>query len=271
MARDPGSPVTAEPAELAALAIDIAQRVGAVALDGRRRGLTRVSTKSTSTDMVTEYDTLTEASIFAALREARPDDTIVGEEGASHVGSSGITWYVDPIDGTTNFLYDLPTWAVSIGAHDADGHGLVGVVHAPALGETFHATRGGGAFLNGSPIRCNNEVDLTRALVATGFNYSPANRVIQARRIPYIIDKIRDVRRFGAASLDMCFVACGRYDAYYEEHLFPWDISAGSIIATEAGCAIRNIDDLGNAPSAVLVSNPTLSDSIHELLISSNH
>ncbi len=262
--------MTADPDELVALAIDIAHRVGAVALDGRRRGLARVSTKSTSTDMVTEYDTLTESAIFVALREARPNDTIIGEEGASHSGTSGITWYVDPIDGTTNFLYDLPTWAVSIGAHDTDGNGLVGVVHAPALGETFHATRGGGAFLDGSPIRCNTGVDLTQALVATGFNYSPANRVIQAKRIPYIIDKIRDVRRFGAASLDMCFVACGRYDAYYEEHLFPWDISAGAVIATEAGCVVTNIDDLGTAPSAVLVSHPSLNRPILDLLIASN-
>ena len=258
-----------DPHELEELAIGIARRVGAVALEGRRRGLTRVSTKSTSTDMVTEYDTLTEASIVSALREARPNDTIVGEEGASHSGSSGITWYVDPIDGTTNFLYDLPTWAVSIGAHDATG-GLVGVVHAPALGETFHAVRGGGAFLGGSPISCNTDVDLSRALVATGFNYSPANRVTQANRIPYIIDKIRDVRRFGAASLDMCFVACGRYDAYYEEHLFAWDISAGSVIAREAGCVIENIDDLGNAPSAVLVANAQLVGPLHDLLIASN-
>ena len=261
--------MTVDAAELQALAIDIAHRVGAVALEGRRRGLTRVSTKSTSTDMVTEYDTLTEASIVAALREARPHDTIVGEEGANHVGSSGITWFVDPIDGTTNFLYDLPTWAVSLGAHDSDG-GLVGVVHAPALGETFHAIRGAGAFLDGSPVSCNAETDLTRALVATGFNYSPANRVIQAERIPRIIDKIRDIRRFGAASLDMCFVACGRYDAYYEEHLFAWDISAGAVIATEAGCAIENIDHLGNAPSAVLVANPGLIGPIRDLLIFAN-
>jgi myo-inositol-1(or 4)-monophosphatase len=257
------------PAELLALAKDIALRVGEVALQGRRQGLTDVSTKSTSTDMVTEYDKQTEEAIIAALRLARPEDSIVGEEGGGHQGRSGITWYVDPIDGTTNFLYDLPTWTVSIGAHDTDG-GLVGVVFAPALKELFEATRGGGAFLNGQRITCNGETDLRRALIATGFNYSPSNRVIQAHRIPKIIDKIRDIRRFGAASLDMCFVACGRYDAYYEEHLFPWDMAAGAVIATEAGCVLGSIDGGEANPSAVLVSNRFLFPQIQGLLFGAN-
>lgn len=244
MARASGPQVTTGsslPDNLLVLARDLAVRVGDVALAGRRNGLRHVDTKSTPTDMVTEFDRATEADIFATIRRLRPDDSIVGEEGASHDGSSGITWFIDPIDGTTNFLYDLPMWAVSIGAHDAEGP-LCGVVHAPALRETFTAIRGRGARMNDHPIRCGTVTDLAQALIATGFNYSPANRLVQAARFPRIIDKIRDVRRFGAASLDLCFVACGRYDAYFEEHLFPWDLAAGALIAAEAGATLGRLD-----------------------------
>lgn len=254
-----------EPAHLLTLACDIATRVGDTALAGRRRGLNNVETKSTSTDMVTEYDRATEREIVATLRRLRPDDAIVGEEDGTHDGGSGYTWFVDPIDGTTNFLYDLPMWTVSIGLHDPDG-AVCGVVYAPALRETFTALRGRGAHLNGHPISCRTESNLTHALVATGFNYSAANRVIQARRFPRIIDKIRDVRRLGSASLDLCFVACGRYDGYFEEHLFPWDYAAGALIVTEAGGRCETYP-MQTAPSAaVLATNHLLFDEIRNLV-----
>jgi myo-inositol-1(or 4)-monophosphatase len=243
--------------ELLALAANLATRVGDTALAGRRLGLRNVETKSTQTDMVTEYDRATEREIVATLRRLRPDDAIVGEEDGSHDGTSGITWFVDPIDGTTNFLYDLPMWTVSIGAHDANG-ALCGVVYAPALRETFTAVRGGGAFLNGHRIACSDVTDPTRALVGTGFNYSPVNRVIQANRFPRFIDKIRDVRRLGSASLDLCFVACGRYDAYFEEHLYFWDFAAGSLIASEAGARVELLATEGPTAVAVLAANPAL-------------
>jgi len=255
--------------ELVELATTIAHEVGAVALAGRKRGLTEVSTKSTPTDMVTEYDKLTEVSIIAALRAARPDDSIVGEEGGGHVGTSGITWFVDPIDGTTNFLYDLPTWTVSLGAHDAQGE-LAAVVFCPPLRETYTATRGGGAFLNGSAIYCNDVTDIAQCLIATGFNYSPENRLVQAARIPRMIAEIRDIRRLGSASLDLCFVAVGRYDAYYEEHLFPWDLAAGTLIAKESGCTIGSIDGGKILPSAILASSPTVFTQIQDLIRRSN-
>ena len=256
------------PSELLVLARDLAIRVGDTALAGRRRGLNEVDTKSTPTDMVTEYDRSTEAEIVATLRRLRPTDSIVGEEGGGHEGDSGITWYIDPIDGTTNFLYDLPLWAVSIGAHDANG-AMCGVVYAPALREIFTAIRGKGAFLNGHPISCGATTDLSRALIATGFNYSPANRLIQASRIPEFIDKIRDIRRFGAASLDLCFVACGRYDAYFEEHLFPWDTAAGALIATEAGAQVGTPDGKPES-SSILASNSTLFPQIQNLVFPVN-
>jgi myo-inositol-1(or 4)-monophosphatase len=254
--------------ELLVLARDLAIRVGDTALAGRRRGLSEVDTKSTPTDMVTEYDRSTEAEIVSTLRRLRPDDSIVGEEGGGHEGESGITWYIDPIDGTTNFLYDLPMWAVSVGAHDAEG-ALCGVVYAPALRETFTAIRGGGAFLNGHPISCGATADLSRALIATGFNYSPANRLVQSARIPKFIDKIRDIRRFGAASLDLCFVACGRYDAYFEEHLFPWDTAAGALVASEAGARVGSLDDECSS-STILASNPILFPQILEVIFRVN-
>ena len=250
--------------ELLALATTLATRVGDTALAGRRIGLRNVETKSTPTDMVTEYDRATEREIVTTLRRVRPDDAIVGEEDGNHDGTSGITWFVDPIDGTTNFLYDLPMWTVSIGVHDADGK-LCGVVYAPALRETFTAIRGRGAFLNGHSIACSDVTDPTRALVGTGFNYSPANRVVQANRFPHFIDKIRDVRRLGSASLDLCFVACGRYDAYFEEHLYPWDLAAGSLIASEAGAHVETTH--GPTALAVMAANPALFPQIKRILL----
>lgn len=255
--------------DLLVLARDLAIRVGDIALAGRRNGLRHVDTKSTPTDMVTEFDRATEVEIVSTLRRLRPHDAIVGEEGASHDGTSGITWYIDPIDGTTNFLYDLPMWAVSIAACDAEGS-LCGVVHAPALRETFTALRGRGAHLNGRPINCGTVTELSQALVATGFNYSADNRLKQAARFPRMIDKIRDVRRAGAASLDLCFVACGRYDAYFEEHLHPWDIAAGSLVVTEAGGRVGSIDGTEPIPSAILGANPTLFPQIQALIFTAN-
>jgi len=253
--------------DLLTLATTLATRVGDTALAGRKLGLRNVETKSTSTDMVTEFDRATEREIVETLKRLRPDDAIVGEEDGTHSGTSGITWFVDPIDGTTNFLYDLPMWTVSIGAHDANG-ALCGVVYAPALRETFTALRGRGAFLNGHRIACGTVTDPTQALVATGFNYSPANRVIQANRFPRFIDKIRDVRRLGSASLDLCFVACGRYDAYFEEHLYPWDLAAGALIASEAGAHVEVLADEGPTAHAVLAANPQLFPKIKTLLLS---
>jgi len=251
--------------ECLVVAESLAREAGDMAMAGRRRGLSDVATKSTLTDMVTEFDRASETLVVDGLRTRRPQDSIIGEEGAAYTGDSGLTWYVDPIDGTTNFLYDLPMWAVSIGVHDTNGP-LCGVVHAPALRETFTATRGGGAHLNGRTISCGSVVDLTQALVATGFNYSAANRVVQANRLPGIIDKIRDVRRLGAASLDLCFVACGRYDGYFEEHLYPWDFAAASLIVTEAGGEFTTIEAESGLTSGVLAANAGLFGQIRALV-----
>lgn len=255
--------------ELLALASDLARSAGDMALAGRKAGLSNVQTKSTATDMVTEFDRASEVQIVSGLRAARPNDAIVGEEGASVAGTSGITWHIDPIDGTTNFLYDLPAWAVSIGASDKEGP-IAGVVYIPALDELFTATRNGGAFLNGHPIHCNNITDVSQALVCTGFSYSPEQRTIQSRRVAQFIHLIRDIRRAGAAAIDLCYVACGRIDAYFEENLHQWDIAAGILIAHEAGC--RSGDFSGNTarPAEIMTAAPGIFDQLSHLIIAAN-
>ena len=255
--------------ELLLVASELARAAGDMALAGRKAGLQNVQTKSTATDMVTEFDRASEKLIVEGMRERRPLDAIVGEEGASIPGTSGITWYIDPIDGTNNFLYDLPAWAVSIGAEDSNGP-LAGVVYIPSLGEMFSATRGGGAFLNDAPIHGNTISDVSQALVCTGFSYSAEQRTIQAKRVSQFIHQIRDIRRAGAAAIDLCFVACGRIDAYFEENLHQWDIAAGILIAHEAGC--RSGDFSGNAPrpAEILTSAPAIYDQLSQLIMAAS-
>ncbi|TRZ72573.1 MAG: inositol monophosphatase [Actinobacteria bacterium] len=250
-------------------ATTLARQAGAMALEGRRNGLQNVQTKSTATDMVTEFDKASEVMIVQGLESMRPDDAIIGEEGASHSGTSGITWHIDPIDGTTNFLYALPTWAVSIGAVDEQGP-IAGAVYIPALDEMFFATRGGGAFCNGAPIRCNPLDDVSKALVCTGFSYAADQRTLQATRVARFIHQVRDIRRFGAASIDMCFVACGRFDAYFEENLHSWDIAAGDLIAREAGCQTGDFEGNAIRPAQVLVSPPQIFRQLSTLILASS-
>ena len=259
------SRVSDHPDDLLRLATDIARDAAALITEGRRRGLSDVTTKSSSTDMVTEYDRLSEQLIVERLQQARPDDGIVGEEGSDRVGTSGIDWLVDPIDGTTNFLYGLAGFAVSIAARNADG-GLVGVVAVPSTAELFAARRGGGAFCNGAPIRCSRTDGLGRALVATGFSYDPTRRRRQGARVAVLLDQIRDIRRIGAAAPDLCYVASGRVDAYFEEFLNPWDLAAGEVIATEAGCLVSALDGGPVRPGSVLVANPDVFGPLRDLI-----
>lgn len=228
-----------------------------------------VGTKLSDTDMVTKFDRESEAMIIAGLRSQRPNDSIVGEEGGGHRGSSGIEWHVDPIDGTTSFMYGLPTWCVSIGAQDADGS-LVGAVYMPDLDEMFAARRGGGATLNGTSITCSNLTDMSQALVATGFSYTRSQRTVQSRRITEFIDQIRDVRRMGAAAVDICFVACGRLDAYFEENLHSWDVLAAELIAREAGARSGDFSGGPLRPAEVLVSAPGVFDALSTVLVAAS-
>jgi myo-inositol-1(or 4)-monophosphatase len=193
-----------------------------------------VGTKSSQTDMVSEADREAEAAIGEILRAERPDDGLVGEEGADESSASGRRWVVDPLDGTTNYLYGFPAWAVSVALEDGEG-GLAGVVHDPAAGETFRAERDGGAQLNGRPIRVRDHDRLETALIATGFGYDPDVRAGQADLLRRVLPRVRDIRRAGAAALDLCFVAAGRLDGYYERGINHWDYAAGALIVREAG------------------------------------
>lgn len=241
------------------LAEDLAQRAGMLALDGRRRlgrgQAVAQDTKSSPTDPVTEFDRAAEALIVTEIRRQRPDDAIIGEEGADQAGTSGLAWHIDPIDGTVNFVYDLPAWCTSIAVVDADGP-LAGAVYAPVSRELFSAVRGGGATLNGSAIRCSTPSSLATSLIGTGFSYSPEVRGAQARRMTALLPQVRDVRRYGSAALDLCMVACGRLDAYFEEHLNSWDLAAGVLIASEAGASTSDFSDGAASTAAVVAASP---------------
>ena len=261
------APQAADAAALVALAVEAASRAADLLMDRLHEERAEVGTKSTATDMVTEVDRASETLIVETLLGARPDDGVVGEEGASQAGSSGIRWVVDPIDGTTNFLYGYPGFAVSIAAEDEEG-ALAGVVLDPLHGDTFAAARGGGATRNGRAIACRDTGDLAVALVGTGFSYEPDRRRRQAAVLERVLPAVRDIRRQGAASVDLCSVACGRLDAFYERGLGPWDFAAAALLAREAGAVTC---DLGGGPPStdfVLAAPARLVEALRDLLLS---
>jgi myo-inositol-1(or 4)-monophosphatase len=217
--------------------------------------------------MVSELDRASEHLIVSTLLAERPDDGVVGEEGTARAGSSGLRWVIDPLDGTTNYLYDHPGWAVSIAAEDADGV-VAGVVADAVHAEVFTATRGGGARRNGEPIACSPRDDLATALVGTGFGYDAERRRAQGRVVAGLLPHVRDIRRMGAASVDLCSVACGRLDAYFERGLEWWDLAAGALVATEAGAMVSSLDGGPMVPGSVLAATSHIATPLSELLCS---
>jgi myo-inositol-1(or 4)-monophosphatase len=250
--------------ELRALAESIARETGAQLREAFGGDL-RVSVKSTPTDLVSEADHAAEARIRERLAAARPDDAILGEEGGDTGGSSGVRWVVDPLDGTINFLFGVPQWAVSIAAEDADGT-LVGVVYDPIRDELFSAERGGPALLDGREITASGKADPATALVGTGFGYDAEVRRAQATVVARVLPEVRDVRRFGAAAIDLVWTACGRLDAYYEHGLNPWDLAAGALICERAGLVVRALPPVGPSAPGVLVASSSLADALEPLL-----
>ena len=227
------------------VAVDVAERLRTAV----KRTEHITDTKSSPTDLVTETDRATEVFIVERLLAKRPNDGIVGEEGGRHPGTSGVTWIIDPIDGTTNFFYGLAGFNTSIAAA-VDGEVVAGVVADPMRHEVFQATLGGGATCNGESLAVRALDDLSLALIGTGFSYQPERRVAQAEVVAALIGDVRDIRRLGAAALDLCLVAAGRLDGYFETGLQPWDLAAGALIAREAGAVVANLD--GGPPSAHL-------------------
>ncbi len=246
-------------AELLGVALDAARAAGDLLLAraGRAGG---VSSKSSGTDLVSDADRDAEALVIATIRAARPSDGVIAEEGGGGAGASGITWIVDPLDGTTNYLWGLPQWCVSIAAADPEG-GLVGVVHDPIRAETFTATRGGGAHLGDTPLRVAPGRPLHEALVGTGFSYRSAERAVQAGRLTRVLPAVRDVRRLGSAALDLAWVAAGRLDGYYETGLNPWDRAAGELVAREAGARVEDLE-----PGGLIAAPPGLFGPLSDLV-----
>jgi myo-inositol-1(or 4)-monophosphatase len=237
-----------------------------------------VATKSSPTDVVTEADRAAEELIRELIGAARPGDRILGEEGGETGSGDGVRWIVDPLDGTVNYLYGLPDWAVSIAA-EVDGTVVAGAVFVPRRDELYSAGLGGGAWLSwgaldwrgedtGSPARlaCNTGVALDKALVATGFGYEAARRLVQAEVLRAVLPRVRDIRRGGSAAVDLCSVAAGTVDAYYERGVNLWDIAAGSLIAAEAGAQVTGVHGRPPGPSMTIAAGPPLLGELHDLL-----
>jgi len=249
-------------ADLASVALSAARAAAAVLKLGATRAPAGVETKTSATDMVSDVDREAEAAVSRVLSELRPNDGVLGEEGTARDGTTGIRWVVDPLDGTTNFLFGIPQFAVSVAA-EVGGLSVVGVVTDPSRDETWAAVQGWGARLNGSPCRvAEGRSTLATALVGTGFGYQATRREWQASVAAKLIPAVRDIRRFGSAALDLCWTAGGRYDAYYEWGLNPWDLAAGALICTESGGRVEAL------PGRLIVAAPPgLFDPLCELLV----
>jgi myo-inositol-1(or 4)-monophosphatase len=258
-------PATPSPAGLLELAESVAQRAATALVAGLGQRRRAVTTKSSPTDMVTEMDRAVEQLIVEGILDARPDDGLLGEEGTSRDGTSGVRWIIDPLDGTTNYLYGHAGFAVSVAAAIGD-EVAAGVVIDPLHADVFEATAGGGATRNGRAITCTSADDLDRALVATGFSYEPARRARQAAVLTTVLPRVRDIRRMGAAAVDLCSVACGRVDAYWERGLQPWDLAAGALVAREAGAQVGDLTGGPASPAFTLAAAPGLFEPLAVLL-----
>ena len=221
-----------------------------------------MESKSSQTDLVSEADRASEAAILDLLTRERPDDGLLGEEGASRDGGSGRRWVIDPLDGTINYLYRYTAWCVSVALEDGSG-GLVGVVHDPLRDETFSAERGRGCFVNGERAHVSSEDTLELALVATGVSYSAEVRASQAELLTQVLPRVRDIRRGGAAALDLAWVSVGRQDGYIERGLQPWDGAAARVLIGEAGGAVAELE---GDPPGLAAANPTLLPKLLELV-----
>lgn len=246
--------------DLLALALTAARAAGDLLLERVGRPVSGLTAKTSRTDLVSDADRDAEALVVGMIRAARPDDTIVAEEGGGGAGASGVEWLVDPLDGTINYLWAIPQWSVSIAARDAEG-GLVGVVHDPSRGETFTARRGHGAFLGETRLHMGPGAELSQSLIGTGFQYRADERARQAQRLLRVLPAVRDLRRFGSAAIDLAWVACGRLDGYFETGLNPWDSAAGELLVREAGGTIEE-----DAPGSFIAAGPALFGPLRDLV-----
>ncbi len=257
--RPPAGVVTAPtPAALREVAVEAARAAGALLRERAAAGVVRgLRTKSSPTDMVSEADVAAEEAIRGVLAARRPDDAVLGEEGGEQAGAGGLRWVVDPLDGTTNFLYGNPQWCVSVAVQD-DAGSVAGAVLDPMRGELFAAERGGPATLDGAPLQGPVGERLEEALVGTGFGYEAEVRERQAAVLARLVPRVRDVRRAGAAALDLAWVAAGRLDAFYERGVQPWDVAAGVLLCACAGCEVHDLPASDGLPHGVVAAPPAL-------------
>lgn len=264
------APVPA-PGQLLDLAVDTAREAAALVARGRASAAESVGVKSSPVDVVTAVDTASEELIVGRLLAARPEDGVLGEEGAARTGSSGVRWIVDPIDGTVNFLYDQPAYAVSIAA-EVGGRVRAGVVLNVATGELFTAVDGGGAHVSSparpGPVRLSGSrpASLEQTMVATGFGYRVEQRREQGAAVARLLPRVRDIRRNGCASLDLCAAAAGRVDAYYELDLKPWDHAAGALVAAEAGLVVTGLHGRPFAEPMAIAVAPSVAEAFVALV-----
>jgi myo-inositol-1(or 4)-monophosphatase len=280
-----GSPAAGDEAELLELAIEAARMAGALLLERVRHGAEReVTSKSTPTDLVSEADVASQRAIRELLRERRPADGFLGEEeGESEQGTSGLRWVVDPLDGTVNFLFGIPQWCVSVAVGDQAGT-IAGAVFDPNRDELFSATRDGPAELSGprgvvalkpgsgtdpehQPGAAGPVADaLASAMVATGLAYDAGVREAQAQVLARLAPRVRDIRRFGSAALDLAWTAAGRFDAYYERSVKQWDIAAGALVCERAGLEIHELQAHGELPWGILAAPPALAEPLLQVV-----
>jgi myo-inositol-1(or 4)-monophosphatase len=258
-----------DPAALLAVAVEVARRAAGTARRMREAAITDVATKTTDTDVVTAADRAVERQVVADLAASRPADRVLGEEYGGSVGPSAdgdsVRWIVDPIDGTVNYLYGLPQYAVSLAA-EVDGVVVAGVVRNAATGQEWTATLGGGAYVDGRRLAGGRATTLDQALVATGFGYDPARRAHQGAVIARVLPRVRDIRRFGSAAIDLCLAAEGAVDAYFEKGLQAWDRAAGGLVAAEAGLRVAGLRGAPAGPDMLVAAPPAIFPALHDLL-----
>ena len=250
------------------LAVAIAVEAGDLLLERFHSDATGIETKSTPTDLMSDADRDSEALVLDRIKGARSDVGVIAEESDDQTSRSGVTWIIDPLDGTVNFLFGIPVWAVSIAIHDSVGP-LIGVVHDPNHKETFAAQRGLGSRLNGGSVMVSSKDDISTALVGTGFSYEAETRKAQAARIPKVLPRVRDLRRAGSAAIDLAWLACGRLDGFFEAPMKLWDRAAGEILISEAGGVITSLTAPFDDDEGVIASGPSLHDQLKDLVLGS--
>lgn len=247
--------------ELLDVAVEAARAAGGVLLARFGERAEGVRTKSTATDPVSEADVAAERAIRAVLTARRPGDGVLGEEGGGAAGTTGLRWVVDPLDGTVNFLFGIPQWCVSVSCE-----GRAAAVLDPVRDELFTVVAGEPAMLGGRRLEASRRADPATALVATGFAYDARIRRGQAEVLARVLPAVRDVRRLGSAALDLAWTAAGRYDAYYERGVQPWDVAAGRLLCAAAGLEVRDLEARDGLPAGVLAAPPALAGALAELV-----